>query len=139
MTAANADQWVHVNPGTEGLLAMSIMQVLSSSHPDPVFQSLDGDGVLDSYAPSNVAGQIGVSEETIQQIAEEFSHSKHPIALGGGSAGAHTNGSQNLKAIYSLNRVVSNIGEKGGIILNPKSPIEAVSYTHLTLPTTPYV
>tara|TARA_Y100000590_G_scaffold166732_2_gene190920 strand:+ start:1210 stop:3459 length:2250 start_codon:yes stop_codon:yes gene_type:complete len=126
LTAANADQWVHVNPGTEGLLAMSIMQVLSSSHPDPVFQSLDSEGILDSYSPSNVAGEIGVSEETIKRIAEEFSHSKHPIALGGGSAGAHTNGSQNLKAIYSLNRVVSNVGEKGGIILNPKSPIDDI-------------
>ncbi|MDP6049457.1 MAG: molybdopterin-dependent oxidoreductase [SAR202 cluster bacterium] len=126
MTAANADQWVHVNPGTEGLLAMSIMQVLSSSHPNAVFGDLDVDGVLDSYSPANVANEIGVSVDTINQIAEDFSHSEHPIALGGGSAGAHTNGTQNLKAIYSLNHVASNLGKKGGVLLNPNSPFDGV-------------
>ncbi|MDC0034901.1 molybdopterin-dependent oxidoreductase [Chloroflexi bacterium] len=126
MTAANADQWVHVNPGTEGLLAMSIMQVLSSTHSDPIFDELDSEGILSTYSPANVAGAIGVSPDVISQLAEEFSHSQHPIALGGGSAGAHTNGMQNLKAIYSLNRVASNIGKKGGVILNPESPIEGV-------------
>ena len=127
MTAANADQWVHVNPGTEGLLAMSIMQVLSADHSDAVFGELDSDGILDSYSPANVADVVGVSADVINKIAEDFSHSEHPIALGGGSAGAHTNGNQNLKAIYSLNRVASNIGKKGGVILNPESPIAGVS------------
>lgn len=126
LTAANADQWVHVNPGTEGLLAMSIMHVLASSHSNAVFQVLDSGAVLDAYSPSNVASVIGVSEDTIIQIAEEFSHSKHPLALGGGSAGAHTNGTQNLKAIYSLNQVVANIGKKGGVVLNPTSPIKGI-------------
>jgi len=126
MTAANADQWVHVNPGTEGLLAMSIMQVLSSSHSNAVFGDLDADGVLDSYSPANVSKEIGVSVDTINQIAEDFSHSEHPISLGGGSAGAHTNGTQNLKAIYSLNHVASNFGKKGGVLLNPTSPIDGV-------------
>ena len=132
MTAANADQWIHVNPGTEGLLAMSIMQVLSATHSDPIYEQLDSDGILDTYSPANVADVVGVSPDVITKIAEDFSHSEHPIALGGGSAGAHTNGTQNLKAIYSLNRVVSNLGKKGGVLLNPEPPIDGVSAAKAT-------
>ncbi|GIS64343.1 MAG: hypothetical protein CM1200mP3_05910 [Chloroflexota bacterium] len=80
MTAANADQWVHVNPGTEGLLAMSIMQILSTAHPDAIYEELDSDGILDSYSPANVADVVGFSPDVIAKIAEEFSHSAHPIA-----------------------------------------------------------
>ncbi|GIS64344.1 MAG: hypothetical protein CM1200mP3_05920 [Chloroflexota bacterium] len=39
---------------------------------------------------------------------------------------------KNLKAIYSLNRVASNRGKEGGILLNPESPIEGFSAAKAT-------
>mgnify|MGYP002849913808 FL=1 len=123
-TAANADEWVYVNPGTEGMVAMSIMHEMAShGEIDTSHFSQSDLYKFEKYTPEFVSSLSGVSVETIQHIAEEFSHSDHPLAIGGDSASAHTNGLQNLIAIYSLNLAVNNIGKSGGIIFNPEPPI----------------
>ena len=129
-TAANADQWVRVIPGTEGLLALALLSVMVSQHnadPSTVEALTGGDSWLESYNPENVASQIGIDSEVIRHIAAEFADSEHALALGGGSAAAHSNGLAAMKAVYSLNLVAGNIGQKGGVILNPESPLEGVS------------
>ena len=131
MTAANADVWIPVNPGTEGLLAMGIIREIINSGEinNAVVKSLLGEdeGWLDSYSADNVASSTGVSVEQIRQIANDFTHSEHALAIGGGSAAAHTNGLENMKAIYSLNHLAGNISREGGVILNPKFPIKGIS------------
>jgi anaerobic selenocysteine-containing dehydrogenase len=131
MTAANADVWIPVNPGTEGLLAMGIIRELVNSGEidSRLIKSLLGDdgNWLDSYSANNVASLTGVSAEQISQIANDFNRSDHALAIGGGSAAAHTNGLENMKAVYSLNHLVGNIGKEGGVIFNPEFPIEGIS------------
>ena len=138
MTAANADEWVHVKPGMEGLLAMSIAQVLVSS--DSLREHVNADAAaaltggtlasLDAFAPDRVAGQISDSvppdemAEKIRRLAMEFAENRPSLAFGGGSAGAHTNGLFNLIAIYSLNYLVGSVGKTGGIIFNPSLPLD---------------
>ena len=58
MTAANADEWVYVKPGWEGVLAMSLAQVIiSEGWGDADAASTLSDGVdLDRFAPASVAG-----------------------------------------------------------------------------------
>ena len=80
-------------------------------------------GWLSTYSPENVSEEIGVTPETILHVGEDFSHSNHALAIGGGSAAAHSNGYASVKAIFSLNHVADNVGKKGGVILNPDSPI----------------
>ena len=44
------------------------------------------------------------------------------------------------KPFEHAERVALNVGENGSNALGPQeAPSESVSYTHLTLPTTPYV
>ena len=130
-TAANADQWVRPNPGTEGILALAIIQeIVSRESPDSsVVEALTGGDTswLDSYAPDNVAARIGVEADVIKHIAHDFSHASHPISIGGGSAAAHSNGLSAMKAAFSLNHLAGNIGTKGGVILNPVSPLRGVN------------
>ena len=129
-TAANADQWVRVIPGTEGLLALALLSVMVSEHNanSSMIEILTGeDSWLESYNPESVAAQIGIDSEVIRHIAAEFIDSEHPLALGGGSAAAHTNGLAAMKAVYSLNLVTGNLGQEGGVILNPASPLEGIS------------
>ena len=126
-TAANADEWIRVNPGTEGLFALAVIQsIVSKGHiSDSVVNALTGgdSGRLSTYSPENVSEEIGVTPETILHVGEDFSHSNHALAIGGGSAAAHSNGYASVKAIFSLNHVADNVGKKGGVILNPDSPI----------------
>ena len=130
LTAANADDWVPLKPGGEGKLALSMAQVLVESGlaDEGAAAALFGEDpaeALRPYAPEAVAGDIGVTAERIRELAEDFGDPGHgpALAIGGGSAGAHTNGVANLRAIYALNFLVGSVGEPGGVILNPSPPV----------------
>ena len=130
VTGANSDKWLYVNPGREGLLAQSIAQVIISEglgDPESV-RSLTADGSIDMshLDPELVSSEIGVEAGKIRQIARDFASHRPSLAIGGGSAGAHTNGLSNLTAIYLLNYLVGSVGKKGGVILNPESPFSDV-------------
>ncbi|MBT4074046.1 MAG: molybdopterin-dependent oxidoreductase [Chloroflexi bacterium] len=124
MTAAAADQWLTVNPGYEGDLAMSMASVIvEDSLVDAAnitaYTANIPDGELEKYAPALVAERVGISADIIHDAAHRFAESSHPIAFGGGSAGAQTNGVFNLTAIYALNILVGSVGSEGGIMFNP--------------------
>ena len=143
MTAANADDWVYVRPGREGLMALSIAQVIVSSEDlkqfvdDAAAQALTGGdpGRLDAFAPEKVAREISEAipgdrmAEKIREVARDFATHQPSLAIGGGSAAAHTNGLFNLSAIYSLNHLVGNVGKPGGVIFNPAPALGDVPAT----------
>ena len=142
MTAANADEWIPVSPGMEGTLALSICCVIiTEGLADPgMAQAMVGDAgasVLDAFQPERVVDRIGIPErirgepavEVIKRIAREFATRRPSLAIGGGEAGAHTNGHFNLSAFYSLNYLVDSVGKKpgeGGIVFNPPPPINGL-------------
>ncbi len=121
MTGANADEWVYVKPGWEGHLALSIAsEIVSAGGGDPDAVAKLTSGVdLGEYSTDRVSASTGVSADRIKHIAEDFASHGPSLAIGGGAAAAHTNGLFNMKAIYSLNQLVGNVGHPGGVILNP--------------------
>lgn len=134
MTAANSDEWIYVHPGTEGILALSIAQVIISEglgNSSIIDKLTNKDkNYLDNFAPSKIASKISDPTQNIEevvskitQIARDFANSNNPLAIGGGSAGAHTNGLSNLHNIYLLNYLVGSVNKKGGIIFNPDQAI----------------
>jgi len=129
-TAASADEWVYVNPGSEGLLAMSMAYVIIKNglgNADAAAALTGGRGAaaLDRYEPSKVAAEIGIpgdhGAERIEELALAFAapENRPALAIGGGGAAAHTNGLFNMKAIYSLNFLVDSVHQSGGLIFNP--------------------
>lgn len=130
MTAANADRWVYVRPGYEGILALSIAQALVSARvgDQGVVNALTGGAIdLDSFAPERVADRTGVRADAVRRIAAELAaHGPRSLVIGGGSAAAHSNGLFNLSAIYSLNYLVGSVGQPGGIIFNPRPPLDDI-------------
>ncbi len=139
MTAANADEWVPIKPGTEGLMALSMAYVIMSEEladPRVVEAMTDGKGpsALESFAPEKVVDALEIPTlrgerdvEVIRRVAREFATRRPSLAIGGGEAAAHTNGLVNLLAIYSLNFLVGSVGQKGGIIFNPPPPLEELA------------
>ena len=130
-TAANADQWVPVNPGWEGILAVGIANVILSDGlvDDSIRNGLSsGDiEIIEQYSPEKIASDVGVSAEKIRSIAHEFASHPPALAIGGGSAAAHTNGLFNMKAVYWLNYLVGSVGVEGGVIFNPEPPMSTFS------------
>lgn len=123
MTGANADDWIYVKPGHEGLLALSMAQVIiseglgdtSAANDLTAGQTID----LSQYSPESVTDKVGVDPDRIRSTAINFATHRPSMAIGGGSASAHTNGLSNLTAIYALNYLVGSVGKTGGIVFNP--------------------
>lgn len=138
MTAANADQWLPIKPGTEGYLALSLAQVILSENltapgvDTAALTNGQGAAALAQFAPEQTAAMLELPPELlrgqspaayIRELARDFAGHRPAIALGGDSAGAHSNGSFNLQAIYALNYLVGSVGQPGGLRFNPRSPI----------------
>lgn len=127
-TAANADEWVPVKPGAEGKLALAMAHVIVRDRlgDAQAASQLFGENpmaALQPYNPPQVSAATGVPADQIERIARSFAANQPGIAIGGGSAGAQTNGVFNLTAIYALNHLVGNVGKPGGVVLNPPAPL----------------
>jgi anaerobic selenocysteine-containing dehydrogenase len=112
-TAASADEWVWVQPGAEGLLALSIAQALSGAG-------------YDAYAPEQMAPVTGVAPDRVRRIASQLRDNGPSLVVGGGLATAYTHGTEALSAILSLNLLLDNIGKSGGV-LPPPTPLRGVA------------
>jgi anaerobic selenocysteine-containing dehydrogenase len=133
LTAAAADLWLAPVPGTEGHLALGIASViidagLVSASNVAAFEAAIPGGVS-NVSLSDVAARTGVDAERITKAAKHFAEHTPSVAFGGGSAGAHTNGSFNLGAIYALNILVGAVDSKGGVTSNPGSAIDDIPAT----------
>ena len=116
-TAACADEWLPIRPGTEGLLALAMAHVIVNEKlfdADFVAQSTGGfaewSASLSSYAPEAVAPQIDVPAASIQRVAREFAARRPSVAVGDSRDVA------SLTAIYALNALVGAFGRPGGIL-----------------------
>src|SRR4030043_351596 len=128
VTASKADQWIPILPGTDGALALGIAHwIIKENQTDEGFvdrytfgfedwKDASGKGhtgfktlVLKEYSPKQVSSLTGVPEETIVQIAQEFSSHRPSIAISGRGVGMQTNGTYSQMAIDSLNALVGSI------------------------------
>jgi len=130
-SGASADQWIPIKPGTEGILALGIAQVvMAGGLADPTtaaqLEALTRSPRLEAYQPSSVAAATGVPEDQIVALARRLAGQGPSLVIAGGPAAAQSNGRFNLTAILSLNRLVRSVGQSGGISLNPPSPLPEV-------------
>jgi len=149
LTAAKADEWVPIEPGTYGALALGLAHVLIRDglhdaafvreHTFGFDDWRDNDGrtsrgfrslVMADYSPEKVQGITGVPAETIERLAREMSANRPAVALGDGTATGATNGLGTAMAIHALNGLVGNIERPGGVltqrpVLSSWSPVDA--------------
>ena len=143
VTASKADQWIPIQPGTDGALALGIAHwIIKEKKYDRPFidrctfgfedwNSSDGKThlgfrtlVLKEYSPKQVSSLTGVPEETILQMAREFSSHQPAIAITGRGVGMQTNGTYAQMAVDCLNALVGSIDAKGGLLLQRRPPFQ---------------
>ncbi len=139
-TAARADEWVPLVPGTEGALALGLANVLvaegrydrafvaehtfgfedwsdeAGAHPG--FRTL----LLKEYSPATVARITGVPEDTISRIALEMASFGPALAIGPAGCGADLQGAV---AVHALNALLGSIDRPGGALVAPAAPAAA--------------
>jgi anaerobic selenocysteine-containing dehydrogenase len=101
-TGANADEFIAIRPGTEGVLALGIARA-------------------PGYSPAEVEKQTGVGAAVVERLAQEFSEHRPAVAIIGGAPLAHTNGLFNAVAVNTLNRTAGAVDQPGGLAFVPQS------------------
>ena len=124
VTAAKSDEWIPINPGTDGALAMALAHVIVSEELyDKGFVRDWSVGfeaykklALSQYSPEDVSKITGVLPETIRRIAREFARTRPALALRGQESINWPEGSFTSYAIYCLNALVGSIDVPGGVL-----------------------
>jgi anaerobic selenocysteine-containing dehydrogenase len=115
-TAAKADEWIPLRPGTEGLVALAIGRLVAEALGGVVpraFASID---------PQNIAAASDVKLETLEHVAQLIVEAQAPLAIPGGAALGQSNGLSTAEAVLALNALAENFGKPGGVSLSPLSP-----------------
>ena len=124
VTAAKADQWLPINPGTDGALALAIANVIITEglydrdFIDKYTVGFDGfkAAVLDGYSPESVSKTTGIKAATIRQIARDFGGTRPALAWVGRGVAGWPNGTLTSYAIFCLNALVGAINSAGGVL-----------------------
>ena len=131
-TGANADEWVPVRPGTEGVLALGVAHLIMAEKLLPISPAASAsrllagwnEGLAD-YSPQRVEEITGVSAARLARLARRFAEESPAVAIAGGPALAHTNGLFTALAVNALNTLVGNIDRPGGISFTPQFDVAA--------------
>jgi anaerobic selenocysteine-containing dehydrogenase len=134
ITAAKADEWIPINPGTDGALAMAIAHVIiSEGLYDKTFVKEWTVGfnayknlAVNQYRPEDVSKITGIEPEVIQRLAKEFARTQPAIVLRGKESIAWPDGSFISYAIFCLNALVGSIDIPGGVIYQENPEYKAM-------------
>ena len=131
-TGANADQWVPAHPGTEGLLALAVANVIMKEHLRPADAAGSAGARIEGwreglreFSPEAIAWKTGVAPETTEQLAREMAAQSPAVAIVGGAPLAQTNGLFTALAVNALNALLGSVGRPGGLQFAPQPPIAA--------------
>jgi len=127
-TAAKSGNWVAINPGTEGALALGLAHVMirdnqySREFVDGHTEGFEAFKrvVLDGFTPQIVAKRTGVGASMINKLAREFASAKRPLAITGRGRGVSPGGLMEFMAVHALNALSGNLNLKGGLISIPE-------------------
>lgn len=105
LTGANADRWIPIRPGTEGILALGIINALGAGVPS------DAAAAAKDYTLERVSKDTGVSAEQVTKLAALLKERSPSLVIAGGAAEGYAHGSQNAAAIALLNHALGNVGK----------------------------
>jgi len=116
-TAAVADIWVPIVPGTEVYAALALGRLIAEAKGS----------LPELYLNVNAeefATKAGIEFEILQEIAIRFAESEAALAIPGSWALGQVNGQENAKAILAINQLADNLGRAGGVLFTPEPALK---------------
>lgn len=129
-TAAAADRWVAVEPGTEAVFALGMANVIVQQglYDRGFVGSASGFGefrryLAEEYPLDFVSDLCGVEPREIVSVAREFAGVRPAVALWGRGKGSMPDTLFSAMAALALNGLVGSVGARGGVLPTPQPPL----------------
>ncbi len=131
-TAQKANEWIPINPGTDGAMALAMCQhIIDNGLHDKEFvkkycEGFDGfrDHLKDNgYTPEWASEICGVDAETIKRLAREFATTKPAMSAIFKGSGYYTNGNDAGRACYILDAICGQVDGPGNLHLKDWAPV----------------
>ena len=123
--AAKADLWLQVRPGTDGALALGLMNVIIEEELyDKEFVDKWTYGFealaerVKDFPPEKVAELTWISKEKIIEAARMMANNRPSTVTTSLGVCMHSNGMQNGRAISCLFGILGDLDAKGGVLSN---------------------
>jgi anaerobic selenocysteine-containing dehydrogenase len=145
-----SQEWVGVQPGTLGVLALGLAYVLIrndlydtqfvSTHLAGFEDTVDDEGrqiegyrsvVLSNFRTEEVSAVTGVPVERIIELARGFAATRSPVAVFGSDVTRAPNGLQAGMAVHSLNLLMGSVRRPGGVLLGLDPPLAPLATVEL--------
>ena len=134
-TGANADEWVPVTPGTEGVLALGLAHVIMRDKLRPAAGAAAPAALIDGLGGGPARATRRSEVETITGVPPRASSGWRASSPRRGrrwrsSAApplAHTNGLFTALAVNALNALVGSVGQPGGVFFTPQIDVAAAA------------
>ncbi len=112
LTGGSADLWMPVKPGTEGVLALGVANLLLNKlkMSDAGIPS-DVREMINTYDVTSVARITGVAGHRIQRVAALLQERSPSLVLAGATVEGHTHGYASTAAVMMLNHILGNVGK----------------------------
>ena len=139
ITGIKADEWIPALPGTEGMIALAIANMIIkeglynkefiTNHTFGFENWKDAHGkehigfkeyVLSEYGPDVVSKQTGIPVDSFIRLAREFASNQPSLAIGYRDRPFHQ------MAVSILNGLVGNIDTSGGVLIPRTVPLQAL-------------
>ena len=123
LTAASADEWLPLRPGSEPQFLAAVARVLLDEKLARNAEQLPG-GVRDALQAANEADLIaatGIPDKRVHRVARELGESEAPLVIAGASI-IQTNSLDALVVAHYLNLLLGNIQKPGGMWSPYSSP-----------------
>jgi molybdopterin-containing oxidoreductase family iron-sulfur binding subunit len=111
LTGANADRWIVIAPGTEGVFALGLARELLQRKEAAGTLSPALVALIEPYHQAEVSRITGVRGDLIPRVAAMLWEHAPSLVLAGRYPQGHAHGSQNVAAIALLNVVLQNQGK----------------------------
>jgi menaquinone reductase, molybdopterin-binding-like subunit len=142
VTAASADEWIPVRPGTEGIFGLGVAAViLAESLYEKEFVAEHTTGLDEGgggheeprrslrtllerdYTLERVAEETGVSPNVLLRVAREFAAARPGLAVGPRRGPLLPGALHGHLAAQTLNALVGNVDSPGGVLVAEETPL----------------
>ena len=126
-TAALADEWVPLRPGTDGLVALAIGRIIIENNLGTVGAFTQKEANLyQDVEVGALAEASGVSVEKLERLANIIASANRALVIPGGYPLGHQNGHAAFQAIQALNLILRRFGQRGGVFLSSPVPVDTL-------------